>query len=53
MLEYSVPYDLVESVCYQLGQLAVRGISVIVASGDDGVGKGTESGATEWPTPNS
>ena len=38
--EQSIPYSYAKRVCELFAQLGARGISIIVASGDDGVGKG-------------
>ncbi|KAH9036741.1 subtilisin-like protein [Lactarius deliciosus] len=39
--ELSLPREYAIYVCYQFAQLGVRGVSVILASGNDGIGKGT------------
>jgi len=38
--EHVMPPDLAGSVCFLFAQLGVRGVSVLVVSGDDGVGRG-------------
>ncbi|KAI9462799.1 subtilisin-like protein [Lactarius psammicola] len=38
--EHGMPTELAVSTCYLFAQLGARGISVLVASGDDGVGSG-------------
>ncbi|KAH8994722.1 subtilisin-like protein [Lactarius hatsudake] len=39
--ELSLPREYAIYVCYQFAKLGVRGVSVMLASGDDGIGKGT------------
>ena len=41
--EQSVPYDYAEDVCNKFSQLGFRGVSVIFASGDTGVGSACQS----------
>ena len=38
--ELTITPDYAESVCLLFGQLGARGVSILVASGDDGVGRG-------------
>jgi len=38
--EVAMPPDLANSLCYLFAQLGARGVSVLVASGDRGVGRG-------------
>jgi tripeptidyl-peptidase I len=37
--EQTVPYDYAVSVCHTLAQLGARGVSVLFASGDNGIGR--------------
>ncbi|KAH9054087.1 subtilisin-like protein [Lactarius vividus] len=39
--EHSVPREYAIYVCEMFAELAVRGVSVLVSSGNDGIGKGT------------
>jgi tripeptidyl-peptidase-1 len=38
--EYYVPTEFATTLCYQFMRLGARGVSVLVSSGDDGVGSG-------------
>ncbi|KAH9177900.1 subtilisin-like protein [Lactarius sanguifluus] len=39
--EHSIPREYATYVCEQFAELAVRGVSVLVSSGNDGIGRGT------------
>lgn len=45
--ESTVPLDYADNVCNLFSQLGARGVSVLVASGDSGVGTTCETGSTK------